>query len=450
MTGRGDACEVSKASDETALRNFAGAAVRLRGRRGLSLFRVNPKISFRADGPVRATRKRPEINSLEQSLFGRTTPPDRERLPAMAPVSAMAHLDGDRMDQPVSDPRPACDTSTFVRAAFILVGIVVLTLVAWQLISVALLFFGAIIIAIILRSLAALIERALPLSSQWSLAAACLLIAALGIGVSVLVGAQLVGQLTALVEQFPQQVDALGDRWGIADLGSRLAEQAKSFASRGNALQSVAGYTSGLLGVLTDLVLVLVGGIYLAARPGFYLNGCLRVFPASIRDNVASATRNAGRALQLWLLGQLVSMLLIGVLTTVGLYCIGMSSALVLGLIAGLTEFVPVVGPIIGAVPALVIALSQGGTEVFWVLGLYILVQQVESNLIVPLVQRRTVDLPPVLALFALLPLAVLFGPVGVVLGTPLTVVFYVAMRQLYLRDTLGQPTEVPGEESGA
>ncbi|MCS0501245.1 AI-2E family transporter [Ancylobacter mangrovi] len=352
------------------------------------------------------------------------------------------------MTRPVSRPRGLSDTAALVRGAFIVVGVVVLTLLAWQLVSVALLFFGAILVAIMLRSVAALIERALPLSTRWSLVAACLLILALGVGVSVLLGAQLIGQMTTLVEEFPQQIDALGDRLGIVDLGSRLAEQAQSFASRGNVLQSVAGYTSGLLGVLTNIVLVLVGGVYLAARPDFYLKGCLRVFPASIRDNVASATENAGRALQLWLLGQLVSMLLIGLFTTAGLYFIGMPSAFVLGLIAGLAEFVPVVGPIVGAVPALVIALSQGGSAVFWVLGLYVVVQQVESNLIMPLVQRRTVHLPPVLALFALLPLAVLFGPVGVVLGTPLTVVFYVALKQLYLRDTLHQKTEVPGEET--
>ncbi len=84
---------------------------------------------------------------------------------------------------------------------------------------------------------------------------------------------------------------------------------------------------------------------------------------------------------------------------------------------------------------------------VFWVAGLYILVQQVEGNLIMPLVQRRTVDLPPVLTLFALVAFGVLFGPLGILLGTPLAVVLYVAVKQLYLREVLDEPVELPGED---
>lgn len=123
-----------------------------------------------------------------------------------------------------------------------------------------------------------------------------------------------------------------------------------------------------------------------------------------------------------------------------------MPSALALGFLAGLSEFVPIVGPVLGAVPALLLALSEGGNTVFWVLGLYLAVQQIESNLIMPLVQRETVDLPPVLTLFAILALGVLFGPLGVLLGTPLTVVIHVAVMQLYVRDTLHEAVRLPGD----
>lgn len=78
--------------------------------------------------------------------------------------------------------------------------------------------------------------------------------------------------------------------------------------------------------------------------------------------------------------------------------------------------------------------------------GLFVLVQQIEGNIIMPLVQRQTVDLPPVLTLFALVALAGLFGPLGVLLGAPLTVVIYVAVNPLYLRDALHEDVNVPGE----
>jgi len=335
---------------------------------------------------------------------------------------------------------------TLVRATFIVGGIVVLALVAWQLVGVMLLFFGAVVVATVLRSVAELIERLAPISSRWSLALAGIAIIAVVAAFLTLLGAQLSGQLTALLEQLPKQIAQLGMRLGIGDLEQTLAEQAKSFAGRGDVVQSIAGYTSGALGALTNLVIVLVGGAYLAARPHYYVDGCLSVFPVAIRDNVANAAANSGRALKLWLIGQLIAMVLVGVFIGIGLQLVGVPSALALALWAGLAEFVPIVGPIAGAVPALLIALPLGGTAVLWVLALFLVVQQVESNVITPLVQRRTVDLPPVLTLFALLALGVLFGPVGVVLGTPLTVVLYVAVKQLYLRDTLQEPTEVPGE----
>lgn len=95
----------------------------------------------------------------------------------------------------------------------------------------------------------------------------------------------------------------------------------------------------------------------------------------------------------------------------------------------------------------MLLSASEGGSTILWVIGLYVLVQQVESNIIMPLVQRETVDLPPVLTLFALVALGVLFGPLGILLGTPLTVVLYVVVVQLYLRDTLQEDVKVPGSD---
>lgn len=354
----------------------------------------------------------------------------------------------------MSTERPAVRAETrrddlrfVVKTAFVVAGVAILVLVGWQLTGVALLFFGAVLVATALRSLAGLIEKVAPLPSPWSLLVAVLLILAIGAAASVFLGAQLADQGGRLLTQLPDQIAGLGERFGIPRLDERAAEQAQAFAERGSMLQSVAGYTSGALGALTNLVLVLVGGVYLAARPDFYLKGALSLFPDAIRPNVSRAAGNAGRALRLWLLGQLFSMVLVGGLCTLGLWALGVPSAIVLGLIAGLAEFVPVVGPIVGALPALVVALSVDGSTFLWVLGLYLLVQQIESNVIMPLVQRRTVDLPPVLALFGLLPLAVLFGPIGVLFGTPLTVVIYVMVKQLYLRDTLNRDVAVPGEE---
>jgi len=120
--------------------------------------------------------------------------------------------------------------------------------------------------------------------------------------------------------------------------------------------------------------------------------------------------------------------------------------AFALGLIAGLLDFVPLIGPIVAAVPTLLLALSISPTTALWTGGLYLVVQQIEGNILSPLVQQRAVDLPPALLLFALLGFGSLFGAPGVILAAPLTVVVYVMVKRLYVREALGTPTNVPGE----
>jgi predicted PurR-regulated permease PerM len=152
--------------------------------------------------------------------------------------------------------------------------------------------------------------------------------------------------------------------------------------------------------------------------------------------------------LRLWLGAQVIAMLMVGVLIGGGALLIGIPSPFALGLIFGLAEFVPVVGPVARAVPVLLVAVGQGWEMTFWALGLVVIVQQVESNLIMPLASGHAVQLPPAVGLFAVVAMGVLFGPLGLVLGYPLAVVVDVAVRRLYVRETLGESVEIAGEKS--
>jgi len=213
-----------------------------------------------------------------------------------------------------------------------------------------------------------------------------------------------------------------------------------------NMLGGVARFGAVLLDGLAGLVLALLGGVYLAAEPGLYRRGLVKLFPPSQHGRVEGTLRTSGEALWLWLGGQLISMILVGMLIGLGAWLIGLPAPLALGLFAGITEFVPIIGPWLGAVPGLLLALSQGTDALLWTMGLYLIVQQVESNLIAPLVQQRMVDLPPAVLLFSVVVTGALFGPLGVALAGPLTVVAYVAVKKLYVRETLGEATPVPGE----
>ena len=124
-----------------------------------------------------------------------------------------------------------------------------------------------------------------------------------------------------------------------------------------------------------------------------------------------------------------------------------MPSALALGLIAGVTEFVPIIGPVIGAIPALLLAFTEDWNTVLWTLAVFVVVQQIENNVIMPLVAGAAVAVPPAVGLFAVVAIGVLFGPLGLLLGYPLAIVIDVAVRRLYVRETLGEDVEIAGEK---
>ncbi len=148
-----------------------------------------------------------------------------------------------------------------------------------------------------------------------------------------------------------------------------------------------------------------------------------------------------GEALQLWLLGQLFQMALIGALVTVSVWLIGVPSPLALGLIAGVGEFIPYLGPILAAIPAILVALTKGPETVLWTLVAYLIIHQIEGHVVTPLVQNRMVFVPPAVMLIGIAALSYLFGAVSIIFAAPITVVIFAAVNLPYVRDTLGERT---------
>jgi predicted PurR-regulated permease PerM len=194
-------------------------------------------------------------------------------------------------------------------------------------------------------------------------------------------------------------------------------------------------------------VIVLAAGAYLAFHPETYANGALLLVPRRHRARAAEILDACRAALTRWLLGQLVSMIFIGVTTSIGLWLAGVPTSLALGLLAGVAQLVPVVGPWAAAVPGLVIAQTQGPETFGWAGVVYIITTQFESNLLTPLVLRRMAQLPMAVTLFAVIAMGVLLGPLGVVLATPLAIVAYVLVMKIYVEGVLGEQfvTREPG-----
>ena len=197
---------------------------------------------------------------------------------------------------------------------------------------------------------------------------------------------------------------------------------------------------------IANFLIVFFGGVFLAAQPRFYRTGAIKLVPPGRRPLIAEAIGECEKALRLWLRGQIMAMLVIGIMTGFGLWLLGVESWLVLGILAGFFEFIPFAGPILSAIPGVLIALVQSPELALWTAAMYVFVQHAEAYLIQPLIQQYAVEVPAVVLLFALLAFALLFGVVGVFFAAPLTVVTYVLVKRLYVVEALDTPTPIPGE----
>lgn len=349
---------------------------------------------------------------------------------------------------------PSSDRSRFIVRLLIAAAVVLLLLLAWRWMTILLLVFGSILIAVMLRGIADPIRDRTPLGDGLSLAAAVLVVVGVLAGAGFLVGAQVSNQISALSAALPGGWQSLRQEILQLPFGERLVAAVQGGGMQGAMSQvgSVVGRLGGAIsataGALADLLVVVFGGIYLAIKPRTYREGLLRLIPGRAREPVREALQGSGRALKLWLLGTLATMVSVGVLTGLGTWAIGLPAPIALGLIAGIAEFVPLIGPILSAVPALLLAATIGPEMILWTLLLYVGIQQLESNVLLPIIERKAVSLPPILTLYAVLALGALFGILGVLFATPLAVVAFVFVKRLYLEETLGEEVQLPGEKS--
>jgi predicted PurR-regulated permease PerM len=343
---------------------------------------------------------------------------------------------------PRKTPDPPDDLAHYLQKLLITVAVAVVALLVLRWREVFLLGFGAALIAVLLRALANPIRQRTPLNAAWSLAAAVVgLLALIGLA-AWFVGAQVAAQFDQLSQVLPKAWAATQTELASFPAGQWVLEklqEARADPSVASNLGVMAGRLGRLtrvgVGVVGDLALVIVAGVYFAAQPQLYRDGLLRLAPAGVRGRIAEAVEEAGLSLRKWLVGTGLAMLGMGALIAAGAALLGLPAPLALGLLAGLAEFVPIVGAIVSAIPGLLLAGTQGTQTMIWTLVFYVAAHQFEGHVLIPLIQRRVVSVPPALTLFSVLAFGLLFGPLGVILATPLAVVVLVMIKRLYLRE---------------
>lgn len=331
----------------------------------------------------------------------------------------------------------------FIRRVLVVFAIGALALALWTLSDLLLLIFAAVLTAIALRALMAPICEATGMREVFALIFTSALILLLAAALVFQFGSRLSEQTAYVLQNAPAAFRSL-----VQALDIDFDSLSRDFG--GSALGEIAARAvtigSSIVEAVAAFILVVVGGLYLAAAPNSYRNGFIALFPERWRKIVLSTTEDSAFALSRWLKAQLIAMAIVGAMTGIGMWLVGVPSPLALGLIAGATEFIPIAGPVIGAIPALLLASAQGWELTVAALSVAVVVQQLENNLIMPFVVGRVVELPAAVGLFATVAMGILFGPLGFLLGYPLAIVADVAIRRLYVREALGKRVEIPAE----
>jgi predicted PurR-regulated permease PerM len=328
---------------------------------------------------------------------------------------------GERRTQP-----KRWSTSRLVR---VLAAIAITAWLVEPLTDVVLLVFAGILVAVFWSGIGAFVARHLRLAQRLATALCILSFVALGGVTAWLVTPELARQTEELRETLPK---AAGKLLAAASKYPGVSRMVDEMGSVGDVLSSretlsrAKGFLSSTAGALTSLLALSFIGLFVAFEPGMYRTGLLRLFPPARRARLAEVMTEAGHALHLWMMTKIVAMAVVGAATWFGLWLLGIPLAFALGLLSALLTFVPNFGPVIAVVPPMLLALAESPTTALFVAALYLGIQVVESYLITPLMERKTMSLPPALTIFAQLALGTIAGGLGVIIATPLVVVLIV------------------------
>ena len=331
------------------------------------------------------------------------------------------------------------EMASFTRKCVTAVAVAATAFILWQLRHTVIVGFAAVVVAALLVSAAELVRRIVPIGHRPAVAIAGLVILVLLGTIGWFTWPQIRSQSADLLQQIPEAVQMLEERFDV-ELPNSLSDVGDMDSGIfGRLWRDVLSMAGTIASVLTAAILIVVAGAFLANRPSLYRDGLVLLVPKDQHRRARLAIDRTGRGLKLWLLAQLLSMTIVGVLVGLGAWFLGLPAPLALGLIGFLTEFVPLAGPVVGAIPGLLVASAQDFNTFLWTLLLYVAVQQVESNLITPIVQREVVTVPPALFMVSVVAMGALFGVVGVLLAGPLTVVAYALVRTLYVEGVLDE-----------
>lgn len=326
-------------------------------------------------------------------------------------------------------------------------AIIISLYILWRIKQVLLLAFAAVVFATAINQLVKLLQTKFKLNRKAAIAISVSGVLTFIIGFIALVIPPFIEQFQELVTLVPDGLEQLSSwtNWLNNLFPDELIAEVRGLRSL---TQNVQTWLDGLIGNFFDLfsstlgivlnsLLVIVVTIMLLANPTPYRQTFLLMFPAFYRQRIQTILKKCEKNLGGWAVGILFNMAIIAILSGIGLWALGIRLPLANSLLAGILTFIPNLGPVLSVVPPTAMALLDTPWKALAVIILYILIQQIESNILTPVVMERQVSLLPAITLLSQVAFAVFFGVLGLFLALPITVVAQVWLKEIIVKDIL-------------
>jgi len=326
-----------------------------------------------------------------------------------------------------------------------LLALVLSLYILWQIRQIVLLILAAVIFATILNRIVRWLQRQ-GIKHGFAIAITIFLLLILVGGFFALIVPGIAEQLQQLNQLLPQAVERLQTWLGWLQnripgqaLGrlNAVIEQLQAFS--GQFVGNLFSFVTNIVTLVLSLLLFVALTIMLLVNPSQYRRVFILAFPAFYRRRVDAILSECETSLIGWIRGTLIDMAVIAVLSYIGLLVLGVPLPLVNALLAGLLEFIPNIGPVLSVIPPALLAVLAAPWKSLAVIGLYVVIQQIESLILVPIVMKQQVSLMPAFTLMAVVIFGAFFGFLGVFLSVPLLVITQIWLKNVLVEDVMSQ-----------
>lgn len=303
-----------------------------------------------------------------------------------------------------------------------------------------LLLFGGILLSVFFHAISGKLHKWTGWNKVVTLILSVILVIVFWAGVSFFVGHEFQKQAEEFEETVPETIENLKSYLADTSWGESLLDALpESDEHMSTFVDKAPGIFQSTFGFFGDLYALVFLGVFLMISPKDYKEGFLSLVPEDSKKKAGEIIEKLGSDLKIWLKAQIFEMIFVFVLTAVGLLILGNSLWLILAIIAGILTFIPNIGPTLALIPAALVGLLEGPMMALIIIGLFLLVQTLESSVFGPYIRKKMLSLAPALVLFFQLLMGSIAGAWGLLFATPILVVLVNIINEVYVKTILGQ-----------